>query len=520
MPARTVKPLSVLFTPLKSFNFFARIPHFRNPALNAFPARLAFIIACVVACGLFLLVPSRAVYAQTRTAHVSVVSLVPARIRIDAELTQPTNSLSFPNVYAGVLGLAERIEGVEAKLANGGKISLQKLAPGEYQSSEEFSQVSYLVNLRAPTNAAQMSHVSWLNQERGLLMLADLLPQSNTVPAPHSLSIKLDLPVNWTAAANAKGEGALQYSTGEPGKTVVLIGPDLNVARDRVEAINFSTITSGQWPFASAERSKVARKILAEYSRVTGYKLESDSVLMLLPFPGETGPDRWSAETRGNVVVLLMGRRASGERVLGTLGLILAHELFHLWVPNSLKLSGDYDWFFEGFTLYQALRLDLRLGFISFDEYLDTIGRAYSSYLSSDNLVDLSLVQASQLRWTNPAGTVYERGMLVAFVYDLMLRNSSNCKASLNGVYRRLFRSYSTGQESANETIIKLLEEPQGLETFGKDYVLSRGKTDIKSVLLLFGLQRGAPPRYGRLIVRNDITEPQRKRLHCLMNNK
>ena len=62
------------------------------------------------------------------------------------------------------------------------------------------------------------------------------------------------------------------------------------------------------------------------------------------------------------------------------LGILLAHELFHLWVPNSLKLAGDYDWFFEGFTIYQALRLDLRLHLISFDDYLDTIARVYDSY--------------------------------------------------------------------------------------------------------------------------------------------
>ena len=53
------------------------------------------------------------------------------------------------------------------------------LAPGEFQSNEKFSRFSYEVNLAEPLVPAELSHVSWLNSERGVLMLADLLPQSH-----------------------------------------------------------------------------------------------------------------------------------------------------------------------------------------------------------------------------------------------------------------------------------------------------------------------------------------------------
>ena len=65
--------------------------------------------------------------------------------------------------------------------------------------------------------------------------------------------------------------------------------------------------------------------------------------------------------------MLLMGTGGSRKQRLNRLGILLSHELFHLWVPNSLSLDGDYDWFFEGFTLYLALLTDVRLGLISFD---------------------------------------------------------------------------------------------------------------------------------------------------------
>ena len=142
---------------------------------------------------------------------------------------------------------------------------------------------------------------------------------------------------------------------------------------------------------------------------------------MLLPFPGDVGPENWSAETRGNTVVLFVGNKEKGKRVLWRLGIALSHELFHLWVPNSLDLEGDYDWFFEGFTLYQALRTDLRLGLVSFDGYLQTIARLYESYRASPDRDRMSLIEASERRWSSGTSSVYEKGMLVAFMYDLML---------------------------------------------------------------------------------------------------
>jgi predicted metalloprotease with PDZ domain len=82
----------------------------------------------------------------------------------------------------------------------------------------------------------------------------------------------------------------------------------------------------------------------------------------------------------------------------GQLGIIFTHELLHLWVPNALQLQGDYDWFFEGFTLYTALVTALELKFINLNEYLATLARVYDAYLSRPD--ELSLIDASERRWT------------------------------------------------------------------------------------------------------------------------
>jgi len=464
------------------------------------------------ACALLSFVPASLAKAQTLHARISVISVAPARIRIEAEFPNATNALSFRNSYAGVLGLGDRIETPEAIKVNGERVRLRQLVPGEFQTAEKFTQFTYEVNLADSSRPAQMSHVSWLNQDHGLLMLADLLPQSTGNFSP--TVIRFDVPMGWTVASNTKSEGA-QFSTDDPENAVFLIGPAVHEERQRLAA-SFSLITSGKWPFPDRDAMRIAGEILKEYSRVTRFELKSNAVLMLIPYPGEAGPESWSAETRGNDVVLLLGRKASRKKVLSRLGIVLSHELFHLWVPNSLRLDGDYDWFFEGFTIYQALRMDLRLGLISFDDYLDTIASVYASYLSSADRDKLSLIEASERRWTTSSSLVYEKGMLVGFLYDLSLRKLTGCSASIDDVYSDLFSLPPTGQGNANETIIKVLSKRDGLHSFAKDYVESAGKIDLDSVLSAYGIQVQRGSSGTKLVVGRDLSKEQRTLLRCI----
>ena len=446
-----------------------------------------------------------------------MISLAPARIRIEAELPTAANSLSFRNTYAGVVGLGARIENLETTNSRGESTQVRKLAPGEFQTGEKFSRFSYDVNVAEPARSAEMSHVSWLNREHGVLMLADLLPQSIRGSGGFSSAlVSVQVPTGWAVASNIKNEES-RFSTDDPETAVFLVGPAVHEKRQRLASTNFSIITSGKWPFSDNDAIKIAGQIIEEYARVTRFDLKRNAVLMLIPFPGEAGPESWSSETRGNDVVLLLGQKAKRKKVLARLAIVLSHELFHLWVPNSLKLAGDYDWFFEGFTLYQALRTDLRLGLISFDDYLETMARVYDSYLSSSERDRLSLIDASARRWTTSSSLVYEQGMLVAFSYDLTLRSLTDCGATLDDVYADLFQLSATGQGSANETIIKLLNERDGLESFAKDYIESAGRLSLDATLSRYGIQREtAGARATRFVVSRDLSKSQRKLLGCI----
>src|SRR5215510_10962877 len=126
---------------------------------------------------------------------------------------------------------------------------------------------------------------------------------------------------------------------------------------------------------------------------------------MIAPLPVKVGSTKWRAETRGSTVVLLIDPSASFNHWVGQLSVIFTHELLHLWVPNTLQLEGDYDWFFEGFTLYMALRAALELRVINFKGFLVTLAGAYDAYISHSD--DVSLIQASETRWTSGFNQVY-----------------------------------------------------------------------------------------------------------------
>jgi hypothetical protein len=516
MPAITVKPSASV---LVHSDLRRRTAFLSSACLFSPDTLLTSATRKLIVIALFALGAAGGIQAQTLNVRLAVVSTSPARLRIAAEFSKPTDVISFPNAYGSALGLAERIENVVGSDVSGRTIVARKLAPGEFQLAEKIDKITYEVNLSEAIPPAQHSHVSSLTPERGLLMLSDLLPRSMKGPgAFSSAQIQLNLPAGWSAESNTQKKTSSTHFSDEPDKAVFLIGPQLQRRARRIGAKDFSVVMSGDWQISDKDVLKVAGRIVQEYSKLTGFELKRDAVLLLAPFPVAAPPARWTAETRGNAVVLLLGNQGNSRETKARLGIALAHEAFHLWVPNSLKLQGDYDWFFEGFTVYQALRMDLRLQLISFHEYLDTIARVYDSYMSSPERDNFSLIQAAERRWTTSTSVVYDKAMLVAFLYDLRLRAGSNCKTSVADAYRQLFQRDLTRQADANETIIKVLNELIGQQSFARDYIDGVGVIDLDAALSPYGINVSHRDS-GTKFSAEHATKEQRKVLECLARN-
>lgn len=429
-------------------------------------------------------------------------------ITVEAELATPINSWSFRNFHAGVVGIAERIEEFEAFGESGEDLGVRKLAAGEFRSGSAARRISYRVKLREP-GPSEVAHISWVAGDRGFLMFADLLPQEIK-----NVSTVFVLPSGWSIASSIEPDTKGSYEVLEAEKSVFLIGQSLHQTSKNVEGMRLETVLSGTWAFKNTEVLNAASRVMKKYVSMNGYKLPQKSVVMIAPFPFPVTGVKWSAETRGATVILLMNPDAAIRNWKGQLGVIFTHELLHLWVPNALKIEGDYDWFFEGFTSYIALRTALELKIINFKEFLDTLARVYDSCMSHSE--NLSLIEASEKRWTSRGSFVYDKGMLVAFLYDLKVREESAGKITLADRYRDLFNGGVTEHAQGNEAIINLLGSSPALKGFAKAYIENSNELELERVLPVYGLQLNMDGKGSQLRVGPQLDTNQKRLLRAL----
>ncbi len=165
------------------------------------------------------------------------------------------------------------------------------------------------------------------------------------------------------------------------------------------------------------------------------------------------------------------------------------HELFHLWLPNTLALTGNYDWFYEGFTIYQALRTGISMNQIRFEDFLDTLAQAYNL----DSLQDrkTSLVESSKNRWSGANKQVYARGMLAAFLCDLALLRESKGKRSISEIFRKVYQKHRVpnSPEEGNAAILKVLKSYPELDSMIEKYITGTEKINWKTDLESAGIK-------------------------------
>ena len=74
--------------------------------------------------------------------------------------------------------MGERIEQFQASRSNE-LVRVKRLASGEFLAESEADTLSYEAHI-PPRDVVDIAHVSWLTTDYGVLMLADLLPETIT----------------------------------------------------------------------------------------------------------------------------------------------------------------------------------------------------------------------------------------------------------------------------------------------------------------------------------------------------
>lgn len=475
-------------------------------------------------CGALVLLASSA-FAQIENVAIEITTDSRA-IRVEASGV-PQKSWSFRDTYAGVVGLGSRIRKVELFDERGAAVAVKQLAPGHFDSIVPAARIRYEVDLTPPARAADAAFVSWLTSDHGILQLNDLLPLNTKQRATdlEPVFVTVELPAGWEAVAN-KVVGAMRargFPTAEDG--AIIVGPNLRRSGRTVSGNRFDVVIQGAWSFSDQEALDTLLKVIQLHSEIGPLRCKRVG-LVLATFPGAAAAaNNWSAETRGCNVTLVMGQTPSRVGALAQLGNALTHETFHLWIPNGVALNGDYDWFYEGFTMYQAARAAVRLGLVTWPEFLNAIARAYDGSMATATVRPLSLIEASKQRWTIGAPSVYSKAMVVAFIYDLKLRSQSEGKRSLDVVYRRILHDHSGPSPlkqpgpDGNAAAMAALRSELPSTDFVERFIAAPVEIDLKKELAPYGLRVEKLVR-THVSVSDDINKRQRDLLKQLGYNE
>lgn len=456
--------------------------------------------------------------AQKIEANLKIESISPPVLRVEGKLLQENTSKNwtFLRSLAGVENLGERISELQLKDKNGKEISYKKLIAGEFLAEDFAVNFSYKVDLAPPKKASGMAHVSWLTDENGLLMTDDLLPQFG-----ENVSAKIDfeLPDYWNIASHEKASGQRSFEVADIEKAIFLAGK--NLRGKNLSPANYAVdfTISGEFLFSDDEALDSAGEILKEYQKIFGGFPNEKSQIFLLRFPKEVKIGNWEAETRGSNVVILSSDMPFKNQSVQRLHEQFRHEFFHLWIPNNLALTGNYDWFYEGFALYQSLRTGIDLNRIRFEDFLDTLARAYD--LDGLQAQRVSLIEASKNRWSGGNAQIYARGMLVAFLCDVALLRAGKGKRSVSDILRAVYQKHQKPNkaEAGNAAILSILEADAELRPIVERYIKGAEKIDWRADLEAAGIQQSGESFPARLAVKSKLGGRQKDLLDKLGYN-
>lgn len=437
---------------------------------------------------------------------------------LDPEKFGDTRNWLFTKNYAEATDLAERIHNLEVYDVGSRELAIRKLGAGEYQANGAAQSFSYEVLLEVPAWASSAAHVSWLARDGGMLMIGDLLPKLDS-SKPIAAEIEIDMPSSWQIFGSATKNGGNKIFIENTEKAVFAIGQGWREKKIKSGTTEINFVLNGSWQVSDDEAAQMAAEIEGEYQKIFGASSVPKVQIFLLPFPQKNvQTERWQAETRGTNVTIVSGMIGDKRQAIQRLDEQLRHEIFHLWLPNAVNLTGDYSWFYEGFAVYQALKTGVMMNQIRFEDFLRTLAVAYDLARNQKK----SLLAISSRRWSGNAGGIYGKGMVVAFLCDARLLAQSGGKKTIAEVFRGIYRKHRAPSQAqnANQAILSILRNRPELAAIVRDYVEGEKAIEWRDELKNFGIEFDAAQSTSRLRVVANPGERQKDLLDKLGYNQ
>lgn len=248
------------------------------------------------------------------------------------------------------------------------------------------------------------------------------------------------VPAGWTLASDLDSARAKGRKTEEMFDSVLVGGEGMQVIeRPAPGGGRLRIAIHGRWDFDPPQVADLIEKI--DQTSAHFWREEGDDFFVAmtpLDFRGQTvqyGVGLGDAFS-------LWATRNQDEKSLRH---ILAHEHQHTWLPTrvgGVRIGPDEPmdyWLSEGFTDFYTLRLLLRSGAYSLDDFVEDYNRILRAYAASPARDDPDRVIAARF-WDDRAvaDLPYQRGLLLAALWDDRMRRISHGTRDLDDVILKM----------------------------------------------------------------------------------
>ncbi len=407
--------------------------------------------------------------------------------------------LRFADRFAGIERLSERLYGLQIRAANGQRLLPEILGSGVYRINPGNSaQLTLEYQLRlAEVNGvsrdpSKYALTSSLSPQFGFLLLSDVLPNlcaiSKAECASLAVRLKFQLPDEWQVATT-EPESFGAFDVADIERAIFFIGK-LRRQAITIGQMKLQVALAGETSLSDVQVNVLVEAIARQQATMMQSREQGDFLVTLTTFPIPLTGLRSSALTRGRSIVMMLNPDTDARQTLALYQKHLAHEMFHFYLPEAFQARENFDWFWEGFARYVALLTLNRLRFISLREYLVEIGLEYETYASNPLRKQVSLIAASQGKFTNAASyeLVYRKGTLIAALYDLELRTQSDSRKNVMDVLRELYGNYRQ-RGIGNREVLATMRKAGKFDKFIQDYIEGTQAIELGKLVKTYGLE-------------------------------
>lgn len=249
--------------------------------------------------------------------------------------------------------------------------------------------------------------------------------------------------------------------------------PDIVIA----SGFKMQIVSMGHWEPLTQLLKKTLKTIIRREVDIMNFREKEIYTVILLPISDEGG-----SAYRQSFVYCYNDPKPDNKDIWGN---TLAHEIFHYWNYSRLKGASysESQWFQEGFTEYIANLVMVTGKIIDPDTFLKKLSVHVNNYRK--------LTTSLENYGTHKGPPLYSAGALVAFMWDIKIREATDGKRSISDLFRNLMKQTDSGKRKYSwEDIKEALQKTADAdwESFYQSYIKGKEQLPLDSVLPLVGL--------------------------------